>query len=163
VQRVTPSHHAVDSRRPPLHLCALHTVSEEDNSASASATVAALEDAYTDADLFETIRHIRGDEVDGAGTHEVVHHIIGEATPDEQALHASQAETAPYFGSLARSGMETTRRLTEAEHLWRAFVLPHLVPRCCVLIEITSLSRVGFAKLQSFTSLKRMPRASISR
>jgi hypothetical protein len=51
-----------------------------------SATVAALEDAYTDADLFETICQIRGDELDGASTHELVHHIRGEATPDEQVL-----------------------------------------------------------------------------
>jgi hypothetical protein len=50
-----------------------------------SATVAALEDAYTDADLFETICQIRGDELDDAGTHEVVHHIRGKATPAEQA------------------------------------------------------------------------------
>jgi hypothetical protein len=49
-----------------------------------STTVAALEDAYTDPGLFETICQIRGDELDDAGTHEPVHHIRG--TPDEQAL-----------------------------------------------------------------------------
>jgi hypothetical protein len=52
----------------------------------------------TDANLFETICQIRGDELDGAGTHELVHHIRGagthelvyhirgEATPAQQAL-----------------------------------------------------------------------------
>jgi hypothetical protein len=85
---------AVDFRRPPLYLQlsqlkrihALRTVSREGDSASVSATVSALEDAYTDADLFETICQIRGDEVDGAGTHELVHHIRDEATPEEEAL-----------------------------------------------------------------------------
>jgi hypothetical protein len=51
-----------------------------------SGTVAALEDAYTDADLFKTICQIHGDELGGAGTHELVHHIRGEATPEEEAL-----------------------------------------------------------------------------
>jgi hypothetical protein len=49
-----------------------------------STTVAAL--AYTDADLFETVCQIRGDELDDAGTFELVHHIRGKATPDELAL-----------------------------------------------------------------------------
>jgi hypothetical protein len=49
-------------------------------------TVAALEDAYTDADLFETIFQIRGDELDGAGTRKLVHYIRGEATPDEEVI-----------------------------------------------------------------------------
>jgi hypothetical protein len=65
----------IDFRRPPLHLelsqlkriHALRTVSGEGDSASVStSTVAALEDAYTDADLFETIRQIRGRELDDA-------------------------------------------------------------------------------------------------
>jgi hypothetical protein len=34
------------------------------------------------------ICHIRGDELDDAGTHELVHHIRGTATPDEQALRS---------------------------------------------------------------------------
>ncbi len=52
-----------------------------------SATVAGLEDAYTDADLFEMICQIRGDELDGAGIDGLVHHIRRtNATPDEQAL-----------------------------------------------------------------------------
>jgi hypothetical protein len=45
-----------------------------------------IEDAYTDADLFETIRQIRGDELDGAGS---LHLFHGEATFDEQALGCS--------------------------------------------------------------------------
>jgi hypothetical protein len=85
---------AVDCRRPPLHLQlsqlkrihALRTVSGEGDSASVSATVAALEDAYTDADLFETICQIRGNELDDAGTHDLVYHIRGKATPEEEAL-----------------------------------------------------------------------------
>jgi hypothetical protein len=32
--------------------------------------------------------HIRGDELEGASTHELVYHIRGEATPDEQALNS---------------------------------------------------------------------------
>jgi hypothetical protein len=51
--------------------------------APVSATVVALEDAYTDAHLFEMICPIRGGELDGAGTHDLVHR---EATLDEQAL-----------------------------------------------------------------------------
>jgi hypothetical protein len=39
--------------------------------------------AYTDANLFETMRR---DESDGAGPHELVHLIRGEAKPGEQAL-----------------------------------------------------------------------------
>jgi hypothetical protein len=85
---------AVDFRRPPMHLQlsqlkrihALRTVSGEGDSASVSATVAALEDACTDADLFETVCQIRGDDLDDAGTHELVHHIRGKATADELAL-----------------------------------------------------------------------------
>jgi hypothetical protein len=51
-----------------------------------SATVAAPEDANTDADPFEMICQIRGDALVSDGAHELVHHIRGEATPDEQAL-----------------------------------------------------------------------------
>jgi hypothetical protein len=51
-----------------------------------STSVAALEDADTDADLYETICTIRGGKLDSAGTHKLVHHIRGEATPDEQAI-----------------------------------------------------------------------------
>jgi hypothetical protein len=55
-------------------------------STSVSAAVTALGDAYTVDDLFEEICQIRGDKADGASTHELVHHIHGEATPDEQVL-----------------------------------------------------------------------------
>jgi hypothetical protein len=59
---------AVDFRRPPLQLQlsqlkrihALRNVSGEGDPASVSSTVAAFEDAYTDADLFETVCQIRG-------------------------------------------------------------------------------------------------------
>jgi hypothetical protein len=50
-----------------------------------SPTIAALENACTDADLFEAVCQIRGDEGDDAGTFELVHHIR-KATPDELAL-----------------------------------------------------------------------------
>jgi hypothetical protein len=50
-------------------------VSFREDSASVFDAVAALEEAYTDAHLFETICQIRGDEVDGAGTNELVHRI----------------------------------------------------------------------------------------
>jgi hypothetical protein len=67
-----PSLDLVDFRHPPLHLQlsqlkrihALRTVSGEGDTESVSATAAALEDAYTDADLFETVCQIRGDELD---------------------------------------------------------------------------------------------------
>jgi hypothetical protein len=36
--------------------------------------------------LFYTVCQIRVDELDGAGTYELVHHIRGIATPDEFAL-----------------------------------------------------------------------------
>jgi hypothetical protein len=49
-----------------------------------STTFVSLEDAYNDADLFETMRQIRGDELDGAD--QVVHRIHGKATSDEKAL-----------------------------------------------------------------------------
>jgi hypothetical protein len=85
---------AVDFRRPPLHLQlsqlnrirAIRTDSGGGNSASVSLTVAALEDAYTDADLFETVCQIRGANLDDAGTYELVHYIRGKATADELAL-----------------------------------------------------------------------------
>jgi hypothetical protein len=51
-----------------------------------SATVAALEDAYTDAAFFETVCQIRWDELADTGTYELVHHIHGKATPDELVL-----------------------------------------------------------------------------
>jgi hypothetical protein len=51
-----------------------------------SATVAALEDAHTDVDLFETVCQTNGDELDDAGTYELVHHIRGKATADKVAL-----------------------------------------------------------------------------
>jgi hypothetical protein len=54
-----------------------------------SATVAALEDAYTDADLFETVCQIRGNGLDDAGTYELVHHIRGKAAAGELALNSS--------------------------------------------------------------------------
>jgi hypothetical protein len=52
-----------------------------------SATVAALDDAYTDADLFETVCQILADELDDAGTYELVRqHIRGKSAHDELAL-----------------------------------------------------------------------------
>ena len=51
-----------------------------------SVTVDALEDAYTDADLFETMRQIRGDELDGADAYQLVHRMHGKATSDYKAL-----------------------------------------------------------------------------
>jgi hypothetical protein len=46
--------------------------------------VSTTADAYTDANLFETIRQTR--KLNGAGPHELVHLIRGEVTPDEQVL-----------------------------------------------------------------------------
>jgi hypothetical protein len=58
----------------------------EIDAASLSASVTALEDAYTDADLFETVCQIREDELDDAGTYELVYHIRDKAAPEELAL-----------------------------------------------------------------------------
>jgi hypothetical protein len=66
--------------------CLTRTVTGEGGSASVSTTVAVLEDAYTDADLFETVCQIRGDELDDAGTYELVHHTHAKATAYELAL-----------------------------------------------------------------------------
>jgi hypothetical protein len=85
VERVTPSNsfapmlsifvahrlHLQHSQLNRIH--ALRSVSGEGDIAAVSATVAALEGAYTNADLFGAIGQIRGDELDGAGTHELVH------------------------------------------------------------------------------------------
>jgi hypothetical protein len=65
---------------------ARRTVSGEGDSALVLAAVAALEDAYTDADIFETISQVREDELEDAGTFELVHHIRGKAPPNELAL-----------------------------------------------------------------------------
>jgi hypothetical protein len=50
-----------------------------------SAAIAALGDAYTDADSLESICQIHVDELNGADTHELVYHIRDETTPDESA------------------------------------------------------------------------------
>jgi hypothetical protein len=65
---------------------ALCAVSEKGDYAFVSTGFAALEDVYTDAHLFETICQICGDEQHGAGTHELVHHIRGDAVADEESL-----------------------------------------------------------------------------
>jgi hypothetical protein len=112
--------------------------------------VVALEDAYTDAHLFKTICQIRRGELDDAGTHELVHHIRGTARPLAPSHVASSSSSL--FGI---SGSPLSYP-------------PHLAPRCCVPIRITSLSRVGFVKLvcavmdpsaplQSFASPKVCP------
>jgi hypothetical protein len=146
---------------------ALRTVSGEGDSALVSATVAALEDAYTDADLLETVSQVRGDELDDAGTFERVHHIRGNVPSPV----ASSSSFLAGINSLPRNGNNLT--LTKSKKSWACLVLPRLVPRCCVPIGITPLSRVELVKLacavmdpsaplQSFASPKRRPRASIS-
>jgi hypothetical protein len=174
---------AVDFRHPPLHLRlsqlkrihALRTVSGEGDSAYVSATVAALEDAYADADLFETVFQIRVDELDDAGTYELVHHIRGKATANALSLGSFTRRKLKQllFGiyGLPRNG--NSLMLTRSKKSLVCLVLPRLVPPCCVPIGITSSSRVELVKLacavmdpsaplQSFASPKRMPRASIS-
>jgi hypothetical protein len=135
----------------------------EGDSASVSATVAALENVYTDADLLETICQIRGDELDDAGTHELVHHIRAPVASSSSFL----------FEISGSSRNENSSTLTRSRESLACLAQPHLAPRCCVSIGITSLSGVGLAKLacammdpsaplQSFASPKRMPRASTS-
>jgi hypothetical protein len=92
----TASDADLHSKAPPIELQfqlsqlkqihALCTVSGEGDSAFVSTGLAALEDVYTDAHLFETICQILGDEHDSAGTHGLAHHIRGEAKADEQDL-----------------------------------------------------------------------------
>jgi hypothetical protein len=105
---------AVDFRSPFLYLQlsqlerihALRTTSGKGGSASVSATVAALEDAYTDADLFETVCQIRGTSwmmlalTNWCITSVVKLHLTS-------FLHPSQAEAVSYFGSMAGLGMES--------------------------------------------------------
>jgi hypothetical protein len=88
-------------------------------------------------------------------------------------LHPLQAGAASYLGSMACLGIEKSLTLIRSKKFLACLVLPRLVPRCCVPIGITSLSRVELVKLacavmdlspplQSFDSPKRMPRPSIS-
>jgi hypothetical protein len=119
---------AVDFRCPPLHLQlsqltrihALRTVSGEGDSASVStSTVAAHAVAYTDADLFETIRQIRGDEVDSAAS---LHLFHGEATFDEQALGSF---TRHKLKQLPTSwDLWLASEWTQLDHLWRTLSCP---------------------------------------
>jgi hypothetical protein len=53
--------------------------------------------SYTDANLFEPLCQTRGDELDGAGTHELVHHIRVAATPDEQGLARRKPKQLPIW------------------------------------------------------------------
>jgi hypothetical protein len=73
------------------------------------------------------ICQIRGDGLDGAGTPpEPVHHICGTATLMNRPLVPSPAAStsSSLFGSRARLGMETARRLPEAESFWRTLPCP---------------------------------------
>ena len=113
------------------------------------ASVAAIEDAYTDTDFFETICQIRGDNVDDAGTHELVHHVRDIAAPDEQALGSFTPPKLKQFpfgisGSY-RNGNSST--LTRSRKSLVYLALSQLEPRYCVPIGITSLSRVALVKL----------------
>jgi hypothetical protein len=83
--------------------------------------------------------------MNSAGTHELVHHIrghhiVGEATPDEQALCSFTHRNLE---------IETVRHLPEAEHCWRT------LSWCCLLIGNTSISRVGLATLACANGSKR--------
>jgi hypothetical protein len=93
-----------------------------------STTVTALEDAYTDADLFETISQIRANELDDAGTHELVHHIRGKATPEKEALGSfarRKLKPPPIWDVwLASEWLRTARLSSEVENLWRTLPCP---------------------------------------
>jgi hypothetical protein len=127
------------------------------------AAAAALTHAYTDTEL---VCQIRVDDLDDAGTYEVVHHIRGKATPDEFALGVPSpvASSSNFLSGIY--GLTPTRSRKSLACL----VLPRLVPRSCVLIGITSSSRVELVKVacgvidpsasfQSFVSPKSMPHA----
>jgi hypothetical protein len=69
-------------------------------------------------DLFETICQIRGDELDEANTHELVHHIHGTATPDEQVLGSftrRKLKQLPICDLWLASEIETARPSPAAE------------------------------------------------
>jgi hypothetical protein len=95
------SRRGLDIRHPPLHLQLsqlklIHAVRTVPG-VYVSTTIAALEDAYTNANLLETICQIRGDELDDAVTQEL----------------------APHLGSLARNGnsSKVARRRTSLRTL----------------------------------------------
>jgi hypothetical protein len=72
-----------------------------------------LREAYTDAHLFETICQIRGDELDGAGTNELVHRILVSLNLTNMTLVPSPVQSSsssPHLGSLAvpRNGNSST-------------------------------------------------------
>jgi hypothetical protein len=127
----------------------LRTVSGEGNSASVSVSIAAIEDAYTESDLFETICQIRGDDVDDAGTHELVHHIRSTATLDEQALGSftpRKLKQLPIWDLWLPS--EWKQLVTHQKQ--KVFRVPCPAPPGATVlcpIRITSLSRVGLATL----------------
>jgi hypothetical protein len=119
-----------------------------------SAAIAALGDAYTDADSLETICQIHVDELNGADTHELVYHIRGEATPSGQALGSCTCrkhkqlsiwdfwlalewkQLDAQLGFLAGLGMERARRSPEAQYL---FATPSFVVAQTALTPMPTL------------------------
>jgi hypothetical protein len=137
---------AADFRRPPLHLQlsqlkrihALRIVSGEGDSASVSATVAALEDACTDADSFETICQIRGDKEDDADNVNPTSLFLVPSPVASSSSFLPRIYALPFGNNLT---------ITRGKKLSASLVLPHLVPQCWVPIGITPLSRVELVKL----------------
>jgi hypothetical protein len=136
-----------------------------------SATVAAVKNAYTEADFFETVCQIRGDQLYAAGTYELVHHIRGKATPDELALGSfaprklAQLPTwdlwfAEEWKQLGAHQMQEVFGVpcpappgaTVCRSHWNFFIVG-LVKLACIVMDLC-------APLQCYASPKRMPRAS---
>jgi hypothetical protein len=129
---------------------ALCTVSGEGDSAFVSATIAALADACTDADLFETICQIRGDKQDGAGTHELAYHIRGDAVADEQDLGSFPRRKLKQFPTWDRWLSSKWKQL-DAHQEQNSFGV-----RCPALPEITAL-RSQIQVAQTYASCIELP------
>jgi hypothetical protein len=96
------------------------------------------------ADLFETICQIRGDEL--------VHHFRDEVTPDEQALGSFTCRKLKQLSGTWDIWLASERKQLDAHQNQSVFGVPcpallRLAPLCCVLIGLTTLSPMGLAKL----------------
>jgi hypothetical protein len=114
-----------------------------------SAAVTALEYAYTDAHLFETIVQIREDELDGAGTLKSSITSAVKLHPTNRPLvHSPIASSSSSLFGIRLSSKWKQLDAHQKQKSLVYLVLPLLAPRRCV---------------PSFASLKCMPRASTSR
>jgi hypothetical protein len=109
--------------------CTRRTVSGKMDSVSFLTTVAALEDAYADADLFERIRQIRGRRTGCCGLCFSICFVVKLATLDEQALfsftlHKLQQFPTSWDLGLASEWNKSSLTLTSSKNLWRTLSYP---------------------------------------